>query len=287
MATPEEDAAAVAAQAEAEAAAIAEVQAEEEAKVEAEVKAEAEKLAAEQLAAGDAAGANAAGGKQTFQERINELTWKFRESERQTEHYRKIAEGNAAAPVVDADKPPVAGNTRPIATGYETVEAYEDALFGWYETKKSAAAATKSNEESIKVALGTFNKNAAPMRLQHKDFDEVINAPVFTDTMRKSLFTMDGGAMVAYHLGLPANRTLADEIKVLPPEQQVYKLSKLEDHLLLVQKAKTKTSSVNPLNPVGSNAAASNKNPEDMPVAEWMEWNKQQEIAKLKEKLGE
>ena len=125
------------------------------------------------------------------------------------------------------------------------------------------------------------------MRLQHKDFDEVINAPVFTDTMRKSLFTMDGGAMVAYHLGLPANRTLADEIKVLPPEQQVYKLSKLEDHLLLVQKAKTKTSSVNPLNPVGSNAAASNKNPDDMPVAEWMEWNKQQEIAKLKEKLGE
>jgi hypothetical protein len=97
--------------------------------------------------------------------------------------------------------------------------------------------------------------------------------------MRKAIFSLDNGPMIAYHLG--NNRDVADAIVKLSPERQVYELYKLETKLLLAQKTKTKTDAPDPIVPVGG-ITQSEKDPSKMSIGEWMEWDKQKRLDKLK-----
>jgi hypothetical protein len=175
------------------------------------------------------------------------------------------------------------GVVRPKPGDFETVEAYEDALYGWYDGKRDAKTSAKNQEESFKKTLNAFNESAAPVRLEHPDFDEVTAHPVFTDSMRKAIFNMDNGPLVAYELG--KNPELAEKVKLLPPEKQIYEMGKIERKLLLVQKGRKKSGTPDPLNPLGGRSSAT-KDPDKMPIEEWMEWDKQRTMARLKEKLG-
>ena len=283
--TPEELAVAAAAEAKAAAEAEAAIEAEAEKLAEAETAAAIEAEAAELAEAKRLAEVEAEGKpKGTFQDRINELTYKYRESERQLALANEVIEkgGKPAAKVLPEKQE--FDTARPVATAYDTVEEYEDALFGWYDGKNSAKAAIREQNKRTQDALGEFNKNAAPMRKEHADFDSIINQPVFTDNMKAVIYTIPGGADVAYHLG--ANPKEADRIRVMPPAKQAYEISKLETRLLLVRKVKTKSGALKPLAPVGNAGYSSTKKPEDMPMKEYMEYEKKRAIAKLEKKLG-
>jgi len=217
--------------------------------------------------------------KQTAQARIDEITYKFRESEREVEYWKNQA-NEPPAPIKTVA--PQADPNRPNQENYETVEAYEDALFDWRDSKmvseQSALAQRKRRQESA----SNFNKNATELRKEHPDFDKVIETPVFTDAMRNTLFEIDNGPMVAYHIA--KNSDIADTIKDLSPERQVYEIAKLETKLLLAQKTKTTTTAPNPISPVGSTGAPE-ADPSKMSTEEWMAWEKGKELEKIKTKL--
>lgn len=284
MATPEEETAAAAeekALAEAEALAKAEAAEEEEA---------AAQLAEEEEARA-AAEAEDPPKKGSFQDRINAITHKFRSAERELGYYKKIVldkkqSGGGDFKLASAaakEETNITGVVRPQSVNFETVEEYEDALFGWYEAKRTSRDTTKQNEKDLKDLLSTFNKGAAPLRIEHPDFDEVTDRPVFTNSMRKAIFSLDNGALVAYELG--SNPELADKIKVLSPSKQIYELGKLEHKLTVIRKVKKGSKTPDPLHPIGGRIKKET-NPDDMSTDEWMAREKKQRMAKLKAGLG-
>lgn len=294
MATPEEEALVeegalaeeeAAAEAEAETLAVAEAAEEEEAAAQLAEEDEARaKADAEALAAGTPK-------KGSFQDRINAITHKFRSAERELGYYKKIVldkkqsgDGDfKPAPAAERGETNTTGAVRPQSVNFETVEEYEDALFGWYEAKRASRDTTKQNEKDLKDLLSTFNKGAAPLRIEHPDFDEVTGRPVFTNSMRKAIFSLDNGALVAYELG--SNPELADKIKVLSPSKQIYELGKLEHKLTVIRKVKKGSKTPDPLHPI-TGRTKKETNPDDMSTEDWMAWEKKQRMAKLKAGLG-
>lgn len=216
--------------------------------------------------------------KKTAQERINEITRKRREAEREAEYWRQKALEK------ETEEQPKIPNGRPLQSNFDTVEEYEDALIEWHDQRKAdkikVAEEAKARNEMVKK----FNDSAKEMRAAHDDFDEVIEAPIFTDTMRKTIFAMDTGPMVAYHLG--SNPDIADTIKTLSPERQIYEIYKLETSLKLAQKKKTTTSAPEPITPVGDTGGME-ISPDKMSIDEWMAWDKKRQLEKIKHRIGE
>jgi hypothetical protein len=227
---------------------------------------------------GDQPGGTEKKPKKTAQERIDEITFKFRESERQGLRWKELAEAK-----IDKSKPAPKPTDRPAALSYETVEEYEDALYEWYDSKRQKKALVKQGQEDQQTAFANFNKNAVALRKKHEDFDEAIKAPIFTDAMRAVIFSIDNGPMIAYHLG--KNPEVANKIKGLPPERQMYEVSKLETQLLLAKTGKTVTTAPKPIDPVSDNGGAE-LDPDKMTTAQWMKWDNKKRLARITKELG-
>jgi molecular chaperone GrpE (heat shock protein) len=205
--------------------------------------------------------------KKTAQERINELTRQRREAEREAAYWKSQAEQTK----------------KPVQEDFDDFNDYIAAAIDHKERLKAAENIKKDMELRKKAALDVFKENATEIKAKNPDFDEVIERPVFTDTMKSVIFAMDNGPTVAYHIG--KHPEIAGKFVHLAPEQQIYEIFKIEQSLLLSENKKKISSAPPPIEPVGI-TGTSEKDPSKMSTAEWMEWDRQREIAKLKHKLG-
>ena len=220
--------------------------------------------------------------KKTAQERIDEITRARREAEREREYWKKVALEKEQTPApVDTPK----GPARPTLDQFETTVEYEDALFEWRDRVKSIESAATTERVEQETAVRTFNDRARKLREENDDFDEVIEAPVFSPTMRSVLLQSDNGPEVAYFLGKPENRDQAEKIRNLPASRQAYEIGKLESNLLLAKKTKKVPGAPAPINPVGMGGGGREKDPSEMTTEEWMAWDKQRELDKIKRRL--
>lgn len=269
--------------AEAEAAILAAQEEDEAANIAANETLEEEEAEAARIAAGEDPKPKGS----SFQDRINEMSWKQHNAEREKDYWKNLAQGRADETKNKINTPEadttLSGASRPRPDNFSTVEDYEDALYGWYDKKKAATTATKNQEKEFKDLLGTFNKSAAPLRVEHPDFDEVTARPVFTKPMQRAIFNLKEGALVAYEIG--KNVELAEKFKVLTPEKLMYEMTKLEHRLTLIQKTRTKSKTPNPLKPLGG-LMKTEKDPDKMDIKEWMEWDKARTQAKIRKNLG-
>jgi hypothetical protein len=220
--------------------------------------------------------------KQTAQERIDEITWKFREAERQANYWKKLASEEPRPAKEEAESTDILA--RPVIDNFETTAEYEDALFGWYDKKRVDADKVKAHTKTVKENIGVFNKNAAEFKKTHKDFSKVIEAPVFTDTMRNVLFTMEGGPEIAYHIA--KNPQVGSEFGKLSPTQQIFKIAEIRNEIKLAHSTRTITGASEPIEPVGD-TGHQEKDPDKMTTEEWMAWNKKRDMAMLEKKIGE
>lgn len=215
--------------------------------------------------------------KQTAQERINEITRKRREAEREVERLQKELAERSKTPAPAADRPKI--------ENFETQEAYEDALFNWRDSKKQNETLAEQRQREEAEALTKYRMNAEKVRSVYEDFDEVVEQPVFSPTMREVLLNSDEGPMVSYFLGRPENQAITDKIRSMPERLQVYELGKLEAKLLLAQKTKKPTGAPAPISPVGATGGHTideSKLSDD----EWFKLEKQRELEKIKKKYG-
>ena len=213
--------------------------------------------------------------KPNYQERINELTRKRREAEREAEHWKELV----------SKKEVIQTSNRPQLENFSTQEAYEDALFDWRDKGKQSEIQKTQQIKSEEEALVKFKANAEKVKSVYEDFDEIVEQPVFSPTMREVLLNSDEGPMVSYFLGRPENQETADKIRRLPERQQVYELGKLEAKLILAQKQKKPTGAPTPISPVGATGGGTideSKLSDD----EWFKLEQQRELAKLKKKYG-
>jgi hypothetical protein len=104
--------------------------------------------------------------------------------------------------------------------------------------------------------------------------------------MRYAILNSDTGPELAYFLGLPENRDTALKIQSLSPDRQYYEMGKLETKIALAQKTKKVPSAPPPISPVGMSGTGGEVDPSKMSTAEWMAWDKQKTLDKLKAKYG-
>jgi hypothetical protein len=222
--------------------------------------------------------------KKTAQERIDEITRLRRQEEREKEYWKKVAlskeEESAPSPAQSAF--PNDGLTaRPEMYQFETVTEYEDALFAWYETKKEIVNQNVKQQEERQQVTHNFNQRANAFRAEYEDFDEVIEAPVFSPIMRDVLFRSESGPQIAYYLGRPENWDTAEKIRKMPPLMQVFELGKLETQFLLAQKTKKVPGAPSPIKPVGITGGVGEKDTSKMSDEEWWEYEKQKKSQKI------
>ena len=222
--------------------------------------------------------------KRTAQERIDELTKARRTAEREAEKWKE----EALRAKEDKQPTPTASTepSRPVISNFDTTEAYEDALIEWHDARKAAKTRAAEIQQRNEETLRTFNEKDKPLREQYDDFDEVVEAPVFTAAMRLALLNSDNGPMVAYFLGRPENIDTAEKIKRLPVERQLYELGKLETSLLVAQKTKKVSGAPPPINPVGGAGGTGAVDESKLSDDEWYKLEQQRNKEKLKKKYG-
>jgi len=227
--------------------------------------------------------------KKTAQERINEITRARRAAERQAEQAKQEAEywRQEALKKAKADPEPdpmPQQSDRPRREQYKTEEDYEEALVDWKLDKREGAKREAEQQRKNQESFRKFNTAADKMREKYEDFDEVIQSPVFSATMRAVILKSENGPLVAYHLGRPENSALADRLLSLSPEEQIYELGKLEPQLVVAEKTKKTTGAPAPLNPVNTTGGGVHKDESKMSDDEWWAAEQKKRRAKIEAK---
>lgn len=180
------------------------------------------------------------------QERIDELTAKFREQEREAEFWRAKATQTTQ---------PQAAQTQATADAEPNPDDYEhgdlDARFirdhATYHAKRTfrEESAREAAERQRAERLSAFDAAAKATSEKHPDFHEVVGrnyeraAALCTDAMRDAIITSEVGPDVAYHLASHPDE--ARRIAALDPISQIRALGRLEGQLIAPSKPAAKT----------------------------------------------
>lgn len=201
-----------------------------------------------------------------FQKRIDELTAKRYDAEREVAYWRGIAEGRTAQQPqasVQQDGPPKEDQ-------FDSFEEYELARID-YAVEQRLRAAREAEQRS--TLLRSYEDRAARLREAKPDYDSVVHnpdlriTPVMADVIRES----DLGPEVAYHLG--TNPSEAARIASLPLHRQAAELGKLEAKLTVQQPSQPPQQRTPPPPPpktVNGLSAGLAKDPNEMSMAEYV-----------------
>ena len=211
--------------------------------------------------------------KTGVQKRINELTYRMRKQERETDYWRKKAEESEAPKEEPAPE-------KPSRYQYDDEDGYIEAMADWsfdqknreMENKKKTESKKRQDEERFQRISKTIDDLNAKGLQEFEDYDSVVltNPDIHvTDPMAEAVAEMDNGHLVAYHLG--KNPDKSREIADKSPYAQAVAIAKLEAQLTNRQ-TKNTTNAPDPINPVSGRGAKSTKKPENMTMDEWMDW---------------
>ncbi len=217
--------------------------------------------------------------KKSAQERIDELTRKWREKERDAEYWKARAT-QQEPPKVDAQ--PVTGE--PTLDQFETTEQYVKALVKWERQQEDSQAREERRKQEQGELLDQFHERANKLRAEHDDFDEVISAKVFSQPMFDAFVLSENGPELSYYLG--TNATERERIKKLPAALQLVEIGKLETRLTLAKENKKVSAAPPPIKPVGMGGGAKEVDRSSLPINEWMALEKKEQIEKAKKKFG-
>lgn len=214
------------------------------------------------------------------QKRIDELTWKAHQREREAEYWRQQA-------LQAKPEPPKA----PEPTKLPTLEEV-----GYDEAKYQAALieyATKKAEEVVNSRLSEVeSKRAEQQRIEAfvtrqkafaqatPDFeDKVLRDPTLpiTNAMRDVIVDSESGPEIAYYLA--SNREVAEQIASLPPHLAALGMGRIEGRLSALKEAKTRpvVSKAPPPPPrVDDTQTEVEKDPDEMSVDQWLKWRQKQ-----------
>jgi hypothetical protein len=207
-----------------------------------------------------------------FQKRINEVTAKVYEREREAAYWRGIAEGRA----------PTQQAPQPEAASLPTLEQFD------YDEAKYQAALTKhireETEKSLDQTLSRRERetaeqqknNAAIERLKsgsakHPDFVAAVSPINVSEAVRDFLLDNENAASVLYEIGKD-DAALA-RFNSLSPVPQAIELGKRA----ATPKATTRTIAPPPPDTVAGMKSGIGKTPDEMSMSEYMAWHKERD----------
>ncbi|MGH8758328.1 MAG: hypothetical protein ACREVW_02250 [Burkholderiales bacterium] len=201
-----------------------------------------------------------------IQRRIDELTRKRYEAEREASYWRGKAEGH---------KPEAAqaqAEAEPQQESYESYEEYVRAVARWEVSQSLATERTRiEHEHRAQAAVRDYDTRAQAVREKHADFDQVVYNPdlAVSEIMRDAILRSEDGAKLAYHLGQHPEE--AAHIANMEPFGQVMAIGRLAAKLDAKPRPTAAASSAPaPITPVKASAPATTGLREDLSVDDWM-----------------
>jgi hypothetical protein len=220
-------------------------------------------------------GAEPARKKGGFQKRIDKLTQKNAELERQLAEARGGA--NAAKPGEQAQAQADA-TAKPQARDFATYEEFVEKLAEWTADQREAARTRKAAEEQAArdraQAAKQWTDRLNDARTRYNDFDAVAlsDAPI-SQTVHNVIVGSEQGPDLAYYLGQhPEER---EAINKLNPVQTAIALGKIAAKLeaQTTDTTETKVSKAPPpIKPLNARATTQRPNPESMTNDEYRRW---------------
>jgi hypothetical protein len=219
-----------------------------------------------------------------FQERIDKLTRRFRETERDLDQVAKERD-EALRRLQELDVPRTESKT--LADFDHDEDAYREYLFA--EAEKRAEGAAKrvvqgyeSNRESDKV-LDQYHSRERTFASTVEDFDSVVydEALKISPVMAAEIRASELGPELAYHLG--KNPDIASRISELSERAAVREMVRLETKLQTAKDTKGKEVSDAPPPPpkkVKSGDPGTEKDPAKMTDTEFRKWREKQIAAR-------
>lgn len=208
-----------------------------------------------------------------FQKRIDEVTAKKYEAEREAAYWRGKAEANPAREA-----------PQPEAASLPTLEQFD------YDEAKYQAALTKHIREETEKSLdhkltqrereqAEHQKNSAAIErlksgsAKHPDFVAAVSPINVSEAVRDFLLDNENAASVLYEIGKD-DAALA-RFNSLSPVQQAIELGKRA----ATPKATTRTIAPPPVETVAGLKSGIGKSPDDMSMSEYMQWVKERDKA--------
>jgi hypothetical protein len=218
--------------------------------------------------------------------RIDELTRNWREAERREAALLEMLRARETPEVAPAA--PAAPVKLPTLADFEYDEGkYQTALidFTRAEARREAESVLKADRDrqSAEAAARTWQERAADFAKSKPDYEERVTDPSLpiSKAMAKEIQTSEIGPQIAYHLA--ENRALAKEIAALPESAAARAIGRIEGALLAQQsvaKAPAPRPAVSQAPPPPPRIEAVepevSKDPDQMPVNEWLKWRNKQ-----------
>ena len=210
-----------------------------------------------------------------FQRRIDKLTREKYDLQRSLD-----AVSAQRAPVVET----LPADVEPQEADFADYGSYIKALttFSVRQAQQEAVwAAQQQQQRAAEASLAAqFEPQITAARAKYEDFDDVVSAPIFAQDTQAMLMQSPHGAEIGYYLGLhPAE---AAAMNAMTPVAKARAIIALEQKIG-TQQTKTVSTAPAPITPV-TGTAGSVKDPDKMTTDEWMVWNRQQHLERLKTK---
>lgn len=184
---------------------------------------------------------------------------------------------------VKSGQKPAQADAMPKQDQFETYEEYIDARAA-YVAKQTFAAEARKSQEAQQAArqeemVERFRQRSEGAADRYDDYDDVIAAsevPI-SNAMGHAIIESDAGPDISYYLAKhPAE---ARRIAALSPIGQVREIGKLEAKIAAPPKPKKTTAAPTPPKTLRPEAKAV-VNPDDMPMAQWVEHERKRMKAK-------
>lgn len=214
--------------------------------------------------------------KSGIQKRVDQLTWKLREEERQRQELQaklQQYEQRPPEPAKSVEFPTLE------SVDYDE-EKYQAAVAKYYETQADTALsrreqqrAEEAQQRELSEKISEFHAKGAKIA---DDYEELVtnnqSLPV-TEAMRDALIAIDKGPEVLYHLA--SNPDDIFRIANLSPYAQAVEIGRLEARLSLPRSNKP-SSAPPPVKPLTAGGESVSKNPDEMTTKQWLAWREKQ-----------
>lgn len=167
--------------------------------------------------------------RKPVQPRIDELTRKHRESEREAQYWRTRAETREAQDTAKAAEP----KPKPTADQFETYDAFVEALAEHKASEKIAAALSDHDKaaaerQKAEVRRTTWAERQTAAKAKHADYDAVLGSSSVSvaDHVIAALSDSEREGELVYHLA--QHPELADRLNKLSPLGAARELGRIE-----------------------------------------------------------
>lgn len=229
--------------------------------------------------------------KDGFQERIDDLTRNWRETQRELAYSRdeiRRLQAQVQPPAAPAQLPQQPAKLKTLADfGFNEAEhaAY---LLG--EASKAATEAAKrelaaeQEQRSKQEIAADYVKRAKDFAKEHEDYKQVAETAPISDEVAEIVMGLDNGPEVAYHLG--QNPEVALELNRLPQVHAAFELGQIAARLGFEREAAAKAKSLVSAAPTpppklaGAEPGSAPTDPEKMSQSQFNKWRAKQIAAR-------